>query len=93
MSIIKLFDYLSVLALALLSFGILEQWWNIRKTRAIHEIVFSEVVIRFVVSAILVVKLFFLKDAYLLIGQILFMVAVTIYLATLLIIKHKKKQF
>jgi len=92
MTILKLFDYLAIAALAFMSYGILQQWHHIFKNRSARDIVAQEVLIRFAVTLVLLVKIFLVGDVYLIIGQLILMAAISIYTFTLLYIKLKIKQ-
>jgi hypothetical protein len=87
-SLLHIFDWLSVAALAFLSYGIVSQWLQIRKFSSIREINLREVVIRWTVTAILLVKLVLVGDLYLIIGQLLLLLAVSLYIVTLIRIKR-----
>ena len=84
-----IFDYLSVLALAFMSYGVLKQWHHIYKTGSVKDIVTQEVLIRFIVTVVLFVKIWLVGDIYLILGQTIFLVAVTIYFITLIALKKK----
>ena len=88
MTLVKIFDYLSVAALGFMSYGILRQWWHVYKTKSVRDIVATEVVIRCIITLVLLVKLFLVGDAYLIIGQILLAIVILIYTVTLLILKN-----
>lgn len=87
MSYAIVFNYLTVTALAVMSFGILEQWWRTYKTRSAEDIVSTEVIIRFMVTLILFIKLWLVGDVFLIIGQTILLSAITLYAATLLYYK------
>ncbi len=86
-----MFDYLSVGTLAFLSYGVLAQWWHIYITKSAKDIVLREVIIRLAATFILWIKMLLVQDIYLIIGQSIFLVAVTIYTVTLVKIKSKKQ--
>jgi len=90
-SYLAIFDWLSVLALVFMGFGVLKQWRHIYKTRSVKDIVTQEVFIRFIITWILSVKIILIGDIYLIVGQIIFGVTMTIYFFTLLIIKRKSR--
>ncbi len=87
----KIFDYLAVASLAFMSYGILTQWWQIKKSNSVKNISGQEVAIRFLVTLILLVKILLVGDAYLIVGQVLLSLAVAIYFITLIKIKFFKK--
>ena len=86
--LIKLFDYLSVAALIFMSYGVLKQWLYIYKSRSAKDIVTQEVVIRFIITAVLFIKIILIKDPYLIVGQAIFLISISIYAFTLLKIKN-----
>jgi hypothetical protein len=86
--LLHILDWLSVAALAFMSYGIVGQWLQIRKLSSIREINLREVAIRWTVTAILMVKLALVGDPYLIVGQLLLLSAVSLYIVTLLRIKH-----
>ena len=85
--VIHAFDYIAVLCLGFMSFGILKQWWHIYRTGSAEGIVTTEVVIRFIVTFLLLVKIILVGDPYLIAGQLLLAGAISVYLFTLLPIK------
>lgn len=90
MSIIKTFDYLAVAALVFMSYGVLKQWYHIFKNRSARDIVGQEVLIRWVITLVLLVKIFLVGDIYLIIGQLVLMAAISVYALTLFHIKKDK---
>jgi hypothetical protein len=85
-----LFDYLSVAALFLMAVGVWRQWRHVAHTGSARDIAFSEVAIRFGITAILLVKMIFVGDRYLIIGQAIFLISMTAYIITLTRIKFKQ---
>jgi len=90
MDFMRFFDYASVAALAFMSYGILSQWYHVFKSGTARDIVIKEVLIRFAVTIVLLVKILLVGDLYLIIGQLILTVAITIYITTLLIVKLKR---
>ena len=90
MDYLKIFDYLSVITLAFLSYGVLSQWWYIYKSKSVKDILTKEVVIRFLATFILWIKMLLVKDIYLIMGQTIFLIAVLTYTLTLIKIKLKQ---
>lgn len=87
--IIKIFDYLAVAALAFMSYGVLKQWHHIFKNKSAQDIITQEVFIRWIITFVLLIKILFVGDTYLIIGQLIFTVAISIYALTLFYIKNK----
>jgi len=88
MNYLFIFDWLSLLALFAVSIGVLMQWRKIYITRSVHDIETKEVFIRFFITLILLVKIFLLKDVYLIIGQTALALSLTVYFLTLLHLKR-----
>ena len=89
MDYLRVFDYLSVAALAFMSYGILKQWHHVYKTKSAKDIVIQEVLIRFVVTAVLYVKIFLVGDFYLIVGQSILLFAIGVYFITLAFLKSQ----
>ena len=91
MSILKVFDYLTIASLAFLSYGVLAQWHYIFKNKSIRDIVVQDVLIRWIATLVLLIKIIFVGDLYLIIGQSIFSLAISIYALTLFYIKFKDR--
>lgn len=91
MSILKIFDYLTITSLAFLSYGVLSQWHYIFKSKSIRDIAIQDVLIRWIATLVLLIKIIFVGDFYLIVGQSIFSLAISIYALTLLHIKFKDK--
>ena len=92
MLIIKIFDYLSVAGLIFISYGTLLQWYHILKNKSAKDILTQDVMIRWIITLVLLVKVLFVGDIYLIIGQSIWSVAISIYALTLLYIKSSYKK-
>lgn len=92
MSIIKIFDYLSVAGLAFISYGTLLQWYHIFKNKSARDILVQDVMIRWIITLVLLIKVVFIKDIYLIIGQSIWSITISGYALTLLYIKLKHKK-
>ncbi|MEK7536885.1 MAG: hypothetical protein AAB584_00355 [Patescibacteria group bacterium] len=92
MTILKIFDYLTIASLAFLSYGVLSQWHYIFKSKSIRDIVVQDVLIRWIATLVLLIKIVFVGDLYLIIGQSIFSLAISTYALTLLYIKSRYKQ-
>ncbi|OHA89832.1 MAG: hypothetical protein A2741_02965 [Candidatus Zambryskibacteria bacterium RIFCSPHIGHO2_01_FULL_43_27] len=86
---LAIFDWLSVLALIFMSIGIFKQWMHIQKTGSADDIVTQEVLTRFIITWILFVKIVLVGDIYLIIGQVVLGIAITMYFITLLHVKSR----
>ena len=88
-SYLAIFDWLSILALIFMSMGIFKQWMHIQKTGSADDIVTQEVLTRFIITWILFVKIVLVGDIYLIIGQVVLGIAITMYFITLLHVKSR----
>ena len=87
----KIFDYLTIAALGFMSYGVLKQWYHIYKTKSAKDIITQEVIIRFIVTLVLWIKILLVRDKYLIIGQTIFLTAIIIYTFTLIKVKKTNK--
>ncbi len=76
-----LIDYGSIVAFATFTVGVLLQMKKILKRRSSRDIASSEVLLRFVASVIIFAKIITIKDPYLIIGQGLLLIFLSIYIA------------
>ncbi|MBX4211222.1 MAG: hypothetical protein KW806_00255 [Candidatus Yanofskybacteria bacterium] len=90
MNYTHILNYLSLTALVFMSFGILRQWRHVAHSQSAKDIVFSEVAIRFGLTAILWIKIYLLHDKYLIVGQSALLFALTVYIVTLARIKLRQ---
>ena len=89
--LLSFFDYLSVLALAFMSYGIMRQWHHVYKTKSVKDIELQEVFIRFIITYVLLVKILLVGDIYLIIGQFILATVMLIYFATIFKLKRQNK--
>lgn len=88
MNYLFIFDWLSLLALFVMSIGVLMQWRKIYKTRSVRDIETKEVFIRFSITLVLLIKIFLIGDVYLIAGQIALTISLSLYFFTLLYLKR-----
>ncbi len=90
MDLVSIVNILAIAALAFMSFGILKQWHLIRKTGVTSGISLTEVLIRFTVTYVLLVKILLVGDIYLIVGQIMLAAAITLYMITLVLVRLRR---
>lgn len=85
-------NYGSFIALVMLSIGVMSQMWKIHRNKSSEDISLVAVTFRSVAMIIIMLKMIYLKDWYLISGQGVLMATYIFYIGTILKYRFAKKK-